>query len=430
MEIEYDVLKSVMIDRLKAKYNPVPKLIHDRAFQELEYICNNKQVQKIINITKISDFAAKYQIPLVLEGTSSGSLILYLLGVSICNPLPAHYICHNCHQYEFSNLANYGLDLPIKICSDCGKDMIRDGYNIPLETIWHGGEGILYFNFMTIPIFLEMAEEKLKEIYGWDQVVTCGIYDKNILKANDKKIIHSGFYILPDDKTIEDYMMYKNRLSSGEICLLIPHNRDNGDIDQILMQPLCELEELKWFSDVTLNSPNSLPCDYRQPLSIINSGILKEIPFMPESLVNEFLKIHGTMNIEVLVGLYSAHISSYKEGYNPEEYLINQKGDINKYLCDREDAFSLLQNFGIDIDTAATAYRYIWKGMGYKAFVGIEDKVPEWFKIVADNVLYLFPRAHVVPRMIFSLQLIQYRNEIQEGYKFFHTFNKTSTYSP
>lgn len=89
-------------------------------------------------LKEIAEFSREQGCPVLLMGDISGSIILFLLGVSFINPLPPHYRCEGgCYpNFEVGETAISGFDLPDKCCPTCGKQMVKDGHNIRLDVVW------------------------------------------------------------------------------------------------------------------------------------------------------------------------------------------------------------------------------------------------------------------------------------------------------
>jgi hypothetical protein len=79
----------------------------------------------------------------------AGSLILYLLGVTLTNPLPSHIYCPDCCRVLWEDEPD-GFDLTLpdlywlmdEHCAcECGSStVICDGHNIPMEMVFGGTE--------------------------------------------------------------------------------------------------------------------------------------------------------------------------------------------------------------------------------------------------------------------------------------------------
>ena len=77
--------------------------------------------------TELSKIAMSWNI-LVPRASSSNSLIYYLFGLSIVNPLPRHTYCPKCHVFYWGNKES-------DVCPDCGEKLFEDGYDLPFALL-------------------------------------------------------------------------------------------------------------------------------------------------------------------------------------------------------------------------------------------------------------------------------------------------------
>ncbi len=109
-----------------------PESISERVKEELRFLGKHKYMDDIFELDDfISDIKCGHE-PFVAVRTTSSSLILNILGMTACNPLPPHYYCPECKSVEFEDAID-GFDLPEKLCPVCGYPLERDGHNIPVE---------------------------------------------------------------------------------------------------------------------------------------------------------------------------------------------------------------------------------------------------------------------------------------------------------
>lgn len=121
--------------------------------KELQFMEDARVGFDFLILKEIADFSREQGYPVMLRGSVSGSVILFLLGVTQINPMPPHYRCSNsCHMEQYLGEDNVdGFDLPDKQCPICGTKMLKDGHSIEPDMIW--GEGL-----QPIELHLSIAE--------------------------------------------------------------------------------------------------------------------------------------------------------------------------------------------------------------------------------------------------------------------------------
>ncbi len=117
------------------------------------------------------------------RGSVGSSFVATMMGITEVNPLPAHYLCKDCHYSEFNDEEGkpYGLayssgyDLPTKNCPHCGKPLGKEGQDMPFATF-------LGFNADKVPdIDLNFSGDNqasahayTKVLFGEDNVYRAG----------------------------------------------------------------------------------------------------------------------------------------------------------------------------------------------------------------------------------------------------------------
>ena len=122
----------------------LPEPIKIRLVTELEFIEKNGFEFNFLIPMKIAEDSRSKGFPVMSGYVAGSSFVAYLLGLTNVNPLKPHYTCTHCYKdqcnyIEFVDGYESGFDLPAKKCPRCGRDLIRDGHNIPYETMFGFG---------------------------------------------------------------------------------------------------------------------------------------------------------------------------------------------------------------------------------------------------------------------------------------------------
>ena len=163
-----DELKNKCVEELSDHYNAgVPDFAMERLNAELKYINSAEKAEPFILLKELYEEARKRGQLIMTDGSSAGSMLVFLLGGKWINPLPAHYYCETCGKYELVEDVVFGIDLPAKKCSGCGKKMRKDGFSIPHEMIWREKhKGIMPIEYRCSGDCLPYAVNIAKGFYG------------------------------------------------------------------------------------------------------------------------------------------------------------------------------------------------------------------------------------------------------------------------
>ena len=134
-------LTEICYNRAHEIYGPeLPAIVEERLKRELNSIISNGYAVMYIIAQKLVWKSVEDGYLVGSRGSVGSSFVAFCSGITEVNSLSPHYICKECHYYDFdseevkkfSGMA--GCDMPDKVCPVCGAPLIKDGFDIPFET--------------------------------------------------------------------------------------------------------------------------------------------------------------------------------------------------------------------------------------------------------------------------------------------------------
>lgn len=396
----FEHIKDACDQQLTARYPlGIPEIVMSRYTQELSYLEKSEYLDDFEIFRLLSAEAKKSSQYIFLRGTTSGSYIIYLLGNSLMNPLPAHYYCPHCGHFEAVNTSLFGIDLPEATCPKCNTAMNADGFHVSIESVWGlDGKKIISFEYNISEEFRPFAKRMLENLYPDNNIVSLG----SLYKDRDKEIItmeESGLLILPTGHTIDDYTEMQEYLEDGDLCLtgnawdIQQHNIHRILLFSSSIENTIVVMQRKtgiYIHDISLSELRSFTWN-----DLINTTALQET----EAELYKELKPKTFANMVELHACAHDTFKNVTHSINDTSWatiqLISQP-EFVEYPCFTRDAiFDTALSLGISENDAFQISELIRKGQaGRKPELLDEYDLPDSFKKMARECLYLFPRAH------------------------------------
>ena len=444
--------------------NPLPEMIKERLERELSSIIDNGYAVLYLIAQKLVKKSNDDGYVVGSRGSVGSSLVATMMGITEVNPLPPHYYCKECNYTEFVNEKEYGsgFDLPDKKCPKCGKDLEKNGQNIPFS-VFMGFEGDkvpdIDLNFSGD--YQPTAHKYVEELFGEENVFRAGTISsiatktafgfvrgyeektgETFSKAEATRLAMGitgvkrttgqhpgGLVIIPSDREVYEFTPVQRPADDRNSDIRTTHFDYNSLHDDLIKLDVLGHDDpttIRMLYDLTGYDPRNVPMDDKETMGIFSSTKPLKVD------LNDIKTTVGTLGIpefgtkfvrEMLVDTRPktfaelVRISGLSHGTNvwlgnAQELVKKNIIGLKDVISVRDDILLYLLNKGMDRKTAFLIMETVRKGKALKPEMmeamkksGVED----WFIDSCKKISYLFPKAHAVAYVTMAFRIAYFK---------------------
>ena len=399
------------------------------------------------------------------RGSVGSSFVAHMCGITEVNALPPHYRCTHCRKGFFDvDKATYkmGVDLPDKDCPICGKNLAKDGFDIPFEVfLGFEGDKVPDIDLNFSGEYQNRAHHYVEELFGKDHVFRAGT-----ISGLAEKTAYGYVAKYFEERGIQAGNTEKERLAAGcegvkkttgqhpggmvvvpkeyDICQFtaVQHPADDLESDfttthfdfnsmhDILVKLDClghvDPTVLHMLAEITDTPTEEVPLDDIPVRTLFSSpealGVTPEdidcstgtlgIPEFGTNFVRGMLDDTKPSTMEELVRISGlSHGTDVWLG-NAQDLVRSGTAKLSECVCCRDDIMNYLIDKGVAPKMAFTTMESVRKGKGLKPEMEqamLDAKVPEWFMDSCKKIKYMFPKGHAVAYVMSSLRVAWYK---------------------
>ena len=451
------------VKRLYEYKGKLPEIVEKRVHRELDSIIKNGFAIMYYISSKLVKQSNADGYFVGSRGSVGSSFVATLCGITEVNPLPAHYLCLDCHYSEFVNDSKYdsGFDLPRKACPNCHKLLQQEGQNIPFETFlgFNGDkEPDIDLNFSGE--YQSRAHNFIKNMFGEEYTFRAGTisayqeknaigvvkkyaetHEQNYTAANILRLANGicgvkrttgqhpgGIVVIPKDRDIYDFTPIQYPADNQDSSMYTTHFDFNSLHDTILKfdclghDAPTQLKRLKDFTGVDfltvpLNDPKVMSL-YKDTSALELSepdfqkvgclGLPEQGTIMARGMIVE-TKPKSFYDLVQLAGL--SHGTNVWNG-NARDLINDGVCTIDQVIGCRDNIMTTLLSYNLPAKMSFDIMEKVRKGRGLtdeQIAKMRECKVPEWYIESCLKIQYLFPKAHAVAYVMSALRIAWYK---------------------
>ncbi len=465
-------LREICYNKAHEIYGPdLPQRVTDRLEKELTSIIGNGYAVLYIIAQKLVWDSNDHGYLVGSRGSVGSSFAATMAGITEVNPLPAHYICPECHYVDFDSeqVQEYakkgmsGFDMPDAVCPKCGANLIKEGQDIPFETFlgFKGDkEPDIDLNFSGE--YQGKAHAYVEVIFGKGKAFRAGtigtLAEKTaygyVLKYLEERGISKrrceierlaagctgvkrttgqhpgGIIVVPHDKEIYDFTAIQHPANDMNTPIITTHFEYHSIDQNLLKLDILGHDDpsmIRRMEDITGIDSHTIPLDDKGVMGLFHGtetlGIKPEdidgiplgslgVPEFGTDFVIQMLQDTHPQSFSDLVRISGlSHGTDVWLG-NAQTLIENGDATISTAICCRDDIMVYLINQGLDEALSFTIMEGVRKGKGLKPEqekAMREKGVPEWYIWSCKQIKYMFPKAHAAAYVMMAWRIAWYK---------------------
>lgn len=349
----------IVQESLQEKYGANPdERISNRVEEEWDAIERQGMVADVAALYEIVSWLKENKYPYCMQSCAGSSFILYLLGITFGNPLPAHTLCPKCQSVTWYDGYADGFDISNEyVCEKDNTTVIPDGHNIPWQPLFGYGELSHVLN-----IYLP------RNSYN---------YLQEVLASHWLATIDEDF---PLTCYTQDESTNRNCIDVSNLTLTFVLNQE-------------EISPLFYERNVSAYDCEAIVENWKEYVNLhTNDKSDLEICHEPDTVAD----------VIALTGL----LNSGGAWDDVTKIMVREMGySYSDLICFRDDVFTYLLEHDFLKTDAWRGMESVRKGRNLPFFTdSLLTSRDKWVFSRIQQIKYLFPKAHSVENLIFRLK--------------------------
>ena len=460
------MLRDICYNKAHEMYGEdLPEIVSERLERELKSIIGNGYAVMYIIAQKLVWKSNEDGYLVGSRGSVGSSFAATMSGITEVNPLAPHYYCAHCHYSDFDSpeVKKYGgqsgCDMPDKRCPNCGKPLVKAGFDIPFETFlgFKGNkEPDIDLNFSGD--YQSKSHKYTEVIFGAGQTFRAGTigtladktafgYVKNyyeehgVHKRNceiDRIVqgcvgIHrttgqhpGGIVVLPVGEEIYSFTPIQHPANDMTTDIITTHFEYHSIDHNLLKLDILGHDDptmIRMLEDLTGIDAQKIPLDDKSVMSLFKNT--SALSITPDVLTNCTLGALGIPEfgtdfaMQMLIDAdpqsfsHLIRIAGLSHGTdvwlgNAQTLIEEGKATISTAICTRDDIMIYLISMGLDSEESFTIMESVRKGKGLKPEWEEEmtaHGVPDWYIWSCKKIKYMFPKAHAAAYVMMAWRI-------------------------